>query len=498
MNEGRCEMRNRFSLNPKGTQFAHKMVKNPEGGLVYQENSDRNLLLQASAFKLRNSFYWTSEDFLKNLEVAIDNENDIQYKLGLAYFLSTYLGIRLSPVVIATRIAMQMDNTYLNFANKNLISKLVKSIMDRPDKITNAIAYAQYSTGNGKDLPPFYKRALRDAFEKFDAYTLRKFRLRRRKVKTADVIKLLHPKPRNEALSRLYKAIIENTSEASIEKGTVITEVLSDKAVTEKQKQEWISTNLENIPINATVRNMKSIDSTDKNLTTLYNKLKKGLRVEDGFPVVKVLNPFDVLVAGINSDAKKMAVINSVLTQFVHAVDLGLKNLKIDFLVDISGSMSMGGIDAVAKYFAFLFPMMKESKIKLYDFNTRVHDRSSLVELYISNSDSIINLYNLVKKDFIPIGGTSLADAIRLVVKQDKPDLLIVFSDEISWADSGDNFVNNINTPTIAINPYPSGATVFNPTKPIIKLSSLDAKILYYIPILANFNKFKNWIKGLV
>ncbi len=492
------------TLNPKA-KLTHEMVINPEGGIVYKENSDRNLLLQSSSFKIRNSFYWSAEDALKNLEHSIDDEKDFQYKLGLAYFLTNYLGIRLSPVILVTRLASQA----ITNPDKELISRVADSIMDRPDKITNAIAYAQYSNGSGKALPPFYKRTLKDSFERFDAYTLRKFRLRRRKVKTADVIKLLHPKPRNLALSKLYKAIIENSHEASIEKGTVITEVLSDNKITAEQKQAWISTNLETIPINSTVRNMKNIESSDKNLVVLYNKLKRGLRITNGFPAVKVLNPFDVLTAGVNSDSKKMAVTDKALSEFVNAIDLGLANLKVSYLVDVSGSMGAGmwigtsensgsGIDKVAKYMSFLLPMMKDAKINLYAFDTSVYDRTNLIELYKKNSDSLITLYNLIKRDFVPRGGTSLADAVRYVSNKDKPDLLIVFSDEVSWADTGRTFVTNLNTPIIAINPDPQSGTVFDPNKPIIKLSSLDAKIFYYIPILANFNKFKLWIKSLV
>jgi len=492
-------MKNRFNLNPKGTQVTHSMTTNPEGGVVYKENSSKNLFLQASAFKLRNSFYWSAEDRLKNLETAIDEEMDFEYKIGLANFLSNYLGIRLSPVIILTRLAEQSKaNTYWNYPNKSSITKVVTKIMDRPDKITNAIAYAQYNLGSGKELPPYYKRALRDAFEKFDPYTLRKFRLKRRKVKTSDVIKLLHPKPRNLELSRLYKAIIENTKEASIEKGTVITEVLSDTKKSAEEKTAWITTNLENIPINATVRNMRSVDSSDKNLNILYNKLRKGLRVENGFPVVKVVNPFDILVAGTNSDAKKMEVTNRALSEFVNQVNLGVDKLKIAFLVDVSGSMGGSNIDTVAQYFAFLFPMMKNSNLRLYSFDTRVHDMNKNVELYKANANNMINLYSLVKRDFHPSGGTALADAIREVDVHDAPDLIIVFSDEISWADSGDSFVKNIDTPVIAINPVPAGSTVFNPTKPVIKIGSIDAKIFYYIPILANFNKFKLWIKSLI
>jgi hypothetical protein len=42
---------------------------------------------------------------LKALEQAIDAEKDIRYKAGLARFLSEFLGIRLSPVIILSRIS---------------------------------------------------------------------------------------------------------------------------------------------------------------------------------------------------------------------------------------------------------------------------------------------------------------------------------------------------------------------------------------------------------
>ena len=61
------------------------------------------------------------------------------------------------------------------------------------------------------------------------------------------------------------------------------------------------------------------------------------------------------------------------------------------------------------------------------------------------------------------------------------------------------NLVLDTGVPTIAINPSPySSGTVFDPEKPIVKLSAIDAKILYYIPALVSFRKFKEWIKSLV
>jgi hypothetical protein len=115
-------------------------------------------------------------------------------------------------------------------------------------------------------------------------------------------------------------------------------------------------------------------------------------------------------------------------------------------------------------------------------------------------SVSPVAVKDMFLHDFAINGGTSLADSVREVAKQDNPDLLIVISDEVSWADKyGQNTVAmfDVGVSVIAINPYPQGQfTVFDPHKPIVRLSSLDAKIFYYIPMLANFNKFKSWLKN--
>ncbi len=141
-------------------------------------------------------------------------------------------------------------------------------------------------------------------------------------------------------------------------------------------------------------------------------------------------------------------------------------------------------------------PALRHSDVKLFAFNTRVHDKTSRVPQYMLNLDSPITIRNHVRTDFKPNGGTALADSVRKVVNDTQPDLLIVFSDEISWADYGRSYVfENLGTDVIAINPYPqSMSTVFSPNESVVKLSSLDAKIFYYIPMLANYSRFKEWM----
>lgn len=496
-----------FQLN-KRVESVDRMTRNPEGGVVFKERDDLSLFLNMSAFKLRNSFYWNAGETLTVLEDLLDANTDVQYKLAVSKFLSEMLGVRLSPVIAVTREAMRVKGDG-NIQDKRAISYVTKDIMDRPDKIANALAYAQFMSGTFKALPPFYKRALRDAFEGFNAYTLRKFKLERRTVKTSDMIKALHPNPRSAEISELYKAIIENRPEAAIEKGTVVTEVLSDASKTKAEKKEWIDKNIGKIPFNALIRNLNSVPNTEDNERVLDERLKRGLRVENGLPVVKVANPFDVLTAGVNTNHTEfMEVIDNRLGEFMAGVDLGLANKRVSVLVDVSGSMGPGysryynqgthvnGIDIVADYISLLLPALRYSDLNMYAFNTSVQDMSKHVPLFKRNMGSPITLRNLFLDKFSVHGGTSLADAVRKVVKKDNPELLMVFSDEVSWADRGTNYVFDVGTSVIAINPYPQGKfTVFDPHKPIVKLSALDAKIFYYIPILSNFGQFKKWLK---
>ena len=485
-----------MELNRKVIRDSGKVVVNPEGGKSFAEKDDKSLFLNASAFKLRNSFYWSAKDNLSVLEALIDDNTDLTYKLALAKFLSTMLGIRLSPVIITTREAMKLKGYKGSPLSRALLKSVVKDVYDRPDKIANALAYAQYQSNEFRSLPPFYKKALRDALERFDEYSLRKFKLKRRMVKMADIIKALRPRPRNEGLSKLYADIIGNSSGAAIEKDTVVTAVLSDTSKTNEEKREWVDENLEKIPFNALIRNLGNVANNEKNAEILAGRLNRALRVENGVPVVKIANPFDVLTAGVNSKYSQfMRVIDGALTDYLSQVNLLDNGANVSILVDVSGSMARTGIEIVGDYLALLLPTLTNTNIKLYEFGVSVRDVSKRLPLYLNNGP--ITIRSLISRDFKPSGGTALAESVRKVAKSDTPDLMIVMSDEVSWADTdGSNQVFDIGCPVIAINPLPQGRfTAFAPNLPVIKLSSLDARIFYFIPALSNFNGFKAWLK---
>jgi len=473
---------------------------NAEGGIVYKEDEKILLFLLMSNLKLADSFYETAEGRLNLFEHTLDSIPDLKYKLALAHFMSNTIGIKLAPTLAITREAMRLKGKD-NHSVDEEFEDHVRAIIDRPDKITNAMAYAQLMAGSAKKLPPFYKKLLKESFENFNDYTLRKFRAERKQVKLADAIKILHPKPANEKMSSFYKAIIENTKEASIEKGSVITEVLSDTSRTSQDKQEWIASNVEKIPINALLRNLTSVPNDREIHKVIARRVEEVLKVENGLPVIKIVNPFDIIKASINCKNQLLrADLDSVLNNYARKLDLGVKDSKVTFLVDVSGSMGGGwmgrdrddsGTDIAALYLSFLFPALAEANtIHFYTFDTSTKKENADAYRLMTP----LNVYYSAKKDLNPRGGTALVDSAKRVVAKTDPDILIIISDEVTWADTdktvGWTFEKNAHPYVIMINPFPSGGTVFNKTNKVVKLSSLDAKLLYYIPALYDFKAF--------
>jgi hypothetical protein len=487
----------RKQLNRAG-EFSHSYIINKEGGIVYKEDDQMLLFLLMSNLKLNDSFYESADERLALFESTLDKVSDLAYKLALARFMSNTVGIKLAPVLAITREALRLKGLNDVYATEKF-QRVVKDVVDRPDKITNAMAYAELVAGSAKYLPPFYKKLLRERLESFNEYTLRKFRLERRHVKLADAIKLLHPKPDSDRMSRFYKAVIENTKEASIEKGSVVTEVLSDTSLTESQKDAWIADNVARIPINALLRNLSSVPDNPEVHSIIVRRLEEVLKLENGLPVIKIVNPFDIIKAAIHCNNQKLrADINVVLDKYARQIDLGVEGKKVAILVDVSGSMggyAESGYTVASLYLSLLFPALADrNTVSFYTFDTSVYKKNANAYRLMQP----LSVYYSCQTDLQPRGGTSLVSSAKYVVSKENPDILIVISDEVTWADTDSTlnwkFDNNAHPYVIMINPFPSGGTVFSKTNKVVKVSSLDAKLLYYIPALYNYSHFKKQI----
>lgn len=96
-------------------------------------------------------------------------------------------------------------------AGKGAPAPVYESVIQRADEMGELIAM-HWKDGK-RPLPAAMKRGVAKAFGKFDAYRLGKYN-RKVAVTLKDVLRLVHPKPRDEAQAALWKHVIDGTLEA--------------------------------------------------------------------------------------------------------------------------------------------------------------------------------------------------------------------------------------------------------------------------------------------
>lgn len=132
---------------------------------------------------------WRSLSPAQLLEKAIDEalEFDAEATLLTAVALRNEDNIRTTPQVILVRAA-----NHKKVKGTGLVLKYADSIVSRGDEPAVCLAY-QLSTF-GKPVPNSLKKALAAKLESMDEYSMAKYRMDNRAVRTVDVVNMVHPK----------------------------------------------------------------------------------------------------------------------------------------------------------------------------------------------------------------------------------------------------------------------------------------------------------------
>lgn len=449
-----------MNFNPKIKKAPEKII-NPEGYEVYGGNKSQELFLLASNLKPKKLFYEDDavKSFIKFLEKLPKSEQ--AFAVALANYLDS-IGIKLAPLII------------LNTLGKESVKHLTH-IFDRPDKIANYIGLS----GGFRKLKTCEKKGLKIALENLKPHTLAKMQLKGRTIKTKDLIKMLRPKPSTEELAKTYKEIIENTCKIE----TLLT-IKSSKTVDEAKA--FYENNIENMPINMLIRNLRMYKTTTNPIETRTKILAK---LEKIATTNKVLNPFDFVTVAVEEPTLELEM-NSLLNNFCKNVELKLEGTTA-VLFDVSGSMGGPGISDGFKNLVMINKILKPEN--LHFFTTQCYERDPFILEYL-NRGSIDKAKDYLDKVFARLsGGTSLLDSVKLMCT--KYDNIIIISDEVSWAD--DYTIDAYrkvakDKKLICINPVKYAGTVFKDK--FLALASIDAKIMLYLQLLVDFDGFKNWI----
>jgi hypothetical protein len=462
---------------------------NPEGSVVLERKPEIQLYLEASNLNLKkNSFYAVAQDKLDNL-LHLAKTTDKEYVFGLSKFLSDK-GLKTSPVILLSALS---DRKF-SFGKENVLS-----IFNTPQRIAEAIAL-----NNLKKLKlnnSFKKHVLKVALENMQEHTLRKNKLRRRKIKTADLIKLLRPKPKTKEMEHLYKAIIENSKEASLKADENIISIKSSTKFNKEEKKELVEKNLDKIPLNQLIRNLKFIaDEYDfKKNIEMQHKVHDRLMAIDNY---RFLNVFDIITASIyvpQFQKLLMDIVTKFVAQIKHDFNFD-KNSTV--LFDVSGSMTGLGVEKGFQYLV-LFSVLFE-KLDAYVFsNDLIIDNGKFIEVIkqIRNGKMNDAYRNFVEYAEEYSSGTALIDSTTELLKL-KPEItnLIVVTDEVSWIE-GENLTREIYTLSSAlkgkklviINPQVYKGTVFKEN--IVSVSGLTPNILLDMSILYDEAGFVKYIR---
>lgn len=488
-----------MELNVKGKR---ETVKNPEGSIVLKRKPEIQLYLEGANLRLKSdSFYKDANEKLKTI-LELGRSVDTDYELGLAKFLADK-GLKLSPVVL---LSVLSDRGY-SFRDKN-----VKYIFNTPARISESIALQNLKLLKLNNS--FRKHILKEALEEMNEFTLRKNKMRRRKIKLADLIKLLRVKPKNDKMAKLYKAIIENTNEASLkDTESNMVAIKSSTKLNEEEKKELIDLNLEKMPINQIIRNLKFLaDKYDfnKNVELQKRVIEKLNSVND----YRMLNIFDVIMAAMFVPQFEKALFE-VVKKFVERTGTEFDfPADVTLLFDVSGSMDSGGFLGMNRgdnkdgkglgfmYLILFALLMKNLKLRTFS-NDLNKDEAELAKVVKKIQEGCFGeAYSLFNKHFARYsGGTALVDSAEDLCDEN-PEIknLIVISDEVSWKE-GKNLEGSIselskklsNKNLFLINPVVYSGTVFD--KNIVAISSLNPSVLIDMAIFLDEKGFIEYIK---
>lgn len=390
---------------------------NLAGGEAYSQTPELELVSLLLTSFAGDKFYEKADKSFDRLKELI-GKCDKKFVAQAAVYARNEFGMRSISHVAASELAKFIGG--LNWA-KNFY----KAIVRRPDDIVEILAY--HLSKNGKETNAM-RKGLGEAFGKFDAYQLAKYRCENRSLTLLGAMKLMHPSPtekNKEALALLKKGELksEGTWESKLTKAGQEAENQEQKE--EFKKEAWsqlIST--KKIGYFALLRNLRNIleqapESIDAAIEILTDEklIKKSLVLPFQF-----MTAYDELIKlSVGRDLRKLTVGIS------KAIDLSLSNVPVfegETLVVLDTSSSMTGRDAkpakIGRLFAAALIKANNADFMTFDRDARYHN--------LNPNDTITTIANNIA---FTGGSTNFRSIFERANR--KYDRIIILSDMQGW-----------------------------------------------------------------
>jgi hypothetical protein len=233
------------------------VTRNKEGAKAYDLTSELKLYTVVCTTTLQNKFYENNKQTYDRLVDLLKNV-DPEFACKLAVYAREKMYLRLIPVVMAVELARI-------YSGKSFISDLIERVIQRPDEITEMLAFYQYinnRTGTKKlnRLSNQIKKGIKKVFEsgKFDEYQYSKYN-RKTDIKLRDALFLSHPKPQDKAQKELFNKIADDNLDTAYTWETQMSEAGKKDSPLTTKKEVWEEMiNSKKMGYMATLRNLRN------------------------------------------------------------------------------------------------------------------------------------------------------------------------------------------------------------------------------------------------
>lgn len=142
-------------------------------------------------------------------------KGEAQFVANLAVYTREQMYLRSIPVFLVTTLAKAVREVEgVDFNVRNVTGRVIQ----RADEIREMFAAAEVVFGDPANNKAFKKVAPRalfkgiaDAFNKFDAYQFKKYSGGKGSIKFTDVMRVVHPSPKDDAQNEIFKMMMEDT-----------------------------------------------------------------------------------------------------------------------------------------------------------------------------------------------------------------------------------------------------------------------------------------------
>lgn len=400
---------------------------NLAGGEAYSQTPELELVSILLTSFANDKFYEKATDTYERLKQLV-KLCDKKFVAQAAIYTRTQFGMRSITHVVASELAKYVGG-------EKWAKNFYTGIVYRPDDMLEILSY--HTSKNGK-VTNAIKNGFAKAFDKFDRYSLAKYRGEGKGFKLVDVVNLVHPKPTDknkEAIDALIKGNLKSFDTWESQLTEAGQKATSEDEKAEFKKEVWIGLVKERkIGYFALLRNLRNIieqapEVINEALEMLVDEklIKKSLVLPFRFTTA-----FDEIAK--LTDGK---IVRQVLMALNKAVDIAVSNVPVFdgetlVVLDVSGSMQ-GKPAQIGSLFSAVLIKSNNADFMVFSDNAAYRN--------VNPMDSTITIANSIR---FASGGTNFQAIFNTANK--KYDRVVILSDMQGWV--------GYNAPTVQFNAY--------------------------------------------